>query len=99
LVYRLESAESEADRCAAQSGAHARRRTRRLAPHDLRHAARAEAAADYFSAALSILPWESLTIEHGWSSEQYIERMSWAIKRAPLRTPAERSRVEDESKR
>jgi hypothetical protein len=74
------------------------RRTRRLAPHDLRHAARAEAgrsgprhrldhrgAVNYFSAALSIPTWERFTIERSWSSEQYIERMSWALKRVLLR--------------
>jgi AcrR family transcriptional regulator len=44
-----------------------------------------EAAADYFWAALSIPTWEQLTIERGWSSEQYIERITLAVRRALLR--------------
>jgi AcrR family transcriptional regulator len=43
-----------------------------------------ETAADYFYAALSIPTWESLTIERGWASEEYIERVTLAIKRALL---------------
>jgi AcrR family transcriptional regulator len=46
-----------------------------------------EAAADYFYATLSIPTWESLTIERGWSSEEYVERVTWALKRALLAAP------------
>jgi AcrR family transcriptional regulator len=46
-----------------------------------------ETAADYFYAALSIPTWEALTIERGWSSEEYVERVTSAIKRALLTTP------------
>jgi AcrR family transcriptional regulator len=46
-----------------------------------------ETAADFFYATLSIPTWESLTIERGWSSEEYIERVTLAIKRALLQTP------------
>jgi len=46
-----------------------------------------ETAADYFYATLSIPTWESLTIERGWSSEEYVERVTLAIKRALLDTP------------
>ncbi len=46
-----------------------------------------EAAADFFWAALSVPTWEDLTIERGWSQEQYRERMQWVIKRALLRAP------------
>jgi AcrR family transcriptional regulator len=48
-----------------------------------------ETAADFFYAALSIPTWESLTIERGWSSEEYIERVTLAIKRALLLTSGE----------
>jgi AcrR family transcriptional regulator len=43
-----------------------------------------ETAADYFYATLSIPTWESLTIERGWSSEEYIKRVTLAVKRALL---------------
>jgi AcrR family transcriptional regulator len=46
-----------------------------------------EAAADFFWAALSVPTWEDLTIERGWSQDQYRERMQWVIKRALLREP------------
>jgi AcrR family transcriptional regulator len=46
-----------------------------------------ETAADYFYAALSIPTWEILTIERGWSSEEYVERVTLAIKRALLDRP------------
>jgi AcrR family transcriptional regulator len=46
-----------------------------------------ETAADYFYAALSIPSWESLTIECGWSSEEYVERVTRAVKGALLATP------------
>jgi len=44
-----------------------------------------EAAADFFWAVLSVPTWEDLTIERGWSQDQYRERMQWLIKRALLR--------------
>jgi AcrR family transcriptional regulator len=43
-----------------------------------------EAATDFFWATLSISTWEQLTIERGWSQDQYIERMQWIVKRALL---------------
>jgi AcrR family transcriptional regulator len=43
-----------------------------------------ETAADFFYATLSIPTWESLTIERGWSREEYVERVTLAIKRALL---------------
>jgi len=43
-----------------------------------------EEAADFFWATLSIVTWENLTIERGWSQEQYCARMQWVIKRALL---------------
>ena len=46
-----------------------------------------ESAADFFWAALSVPTWEHLTIERGWSQDQYRERMQWIIKRALLREP------------
>jgi AcrR family transcriptional regulator len=46
-----------------------------------------ETAADFFYATLSIPTWESLTIERGWSREEYIERVTLAIKRALLDEP------------
>jgi AcrR family transcriptional regulator len=46
-----------------------------------------ETAADYFYATLSILTWEILTIERGWSSEEYVERVTFAVKRALLDGP------------
>lgn len=42
-------------------------------------------AADYFWATLSIPNWEMLTIERGWTNEQYIERMQQVVRRALLR--------------
>jgi len=48
-----------------------------------------ETAADFFYATLSIPTWESLTFERGWSSEEYIERVTLAIKRTLLKTPGE----------
>jgi len=44
-------------------------------------------AADYFYAALSIPTWENLTTERGWSSEEYVERVTLATKRALLDEP------------
>jgi AcrR family transcriptional regulator len=46
-----------------------------------------ETAADYFYATLAIPTWESLTIERGWSREEYVERVTLAIKRALLAEP------------
>jgi AcrR family transcriptional regulator len=43
-----------------------------------------ETAAEFFWAMLSIEIWERLTIERGWSNDQYIERMQWAAERAFL---------------
>jgi AcrR family transcriptional regulator len=48
-----------------------------------------ETAADYFYAALSIPTWASLTFERGWSREEYVERVTFAIKRALLAAPGE----------
>jgi AcrR family transcriptional regulator len=42
-------------------------------------------AADFFWATISIASWENLTIERGWSQEQFIERIQQALKRALLR--------------
>jgi len=42
----------------------------------------AEQAADFLWALLSIETWERLTIDRGWSKEQYIERMQLAARRA-----------------
>lgn len=47
----------------------------------------AERAADFFWALLSIDTWERLTIDRGWSKEQYIERMQAAANRALTRQP------------
>jgi AcrR family transcriptional regulator len=44
-----------------------------------------ESAADFFWAALSVRTWEDLTIERGWSQDQYRERLQWIVKRALLR--------------
>ncbi len=44
-----------------------------------------EAAADFFWATLALETWEHLTIERGWSQDQYRERMQWVIKRALCR--------------
>ncbi len=38
---------------------------------------------------LSIEVWERLTIEHGWSQEQYIERLQQAIKQVLIQGPEE----------
>jgi AcrR family transcriptional regulator len=46
-----------------------------------------ETATDFFYATLSIPTWESLIIERGWSREEYIERVTLAIKRALLGEP------------
>jgi hypothetical protein len=48
-----------------------------------------ETATEFFWAMLSIEVWERLTIEHGWSNDQYIKRMQWVIERALLRTSEE----------
>jgi AcrR family transcriptional regulator len=45
----------------------------------------ADAAADFFWAALSIETWEHLTMDRGWTQEQYLEQMQRAIKRALLK--------------
>jgi AcrR family transcriptional regulator len=42
-------------------------------------------AADFFWATLSIATWENLTIERGWSQEQYIQRTQQVLKKALLR--------------
>jgi AcrR family transcriptional regulator len=47
-----------------------------------------ETAADYFCATLAIPTWESLTIERGWSREEYVARVTLAIKRALLAEPS-----------
>ncbi|HEY7339990.1 MAG TPA: TetR/AcrR family transcriptional regulator [Ktedonobacterales bacterium] len=44
-----------------------------------------EQAADFLWALLSIETWERLTIDRGWSKEQYIERMQLAARRALIR--------------
>jgi AcrR family transcriptional regulator len=44
-----------------------------------------EAAADFFWAALAIETWEHLTIERGWTQDEYLERMQRIIKKALLR--------------
>jgi len=44
-----------------------------------------ETAADFFWATLSLSTWEHLTIERGWSQDQYCERIQRIIKRALLR--------------
>jgi AcrR family transcriptional regulator len=38
-------------------------------------------AADFMWATLSIAVWEQLTIERGWTQEQYMERIQMALKR------------------
>jgi hypothetical protein len=48
-----------------------------------------ESAADFFWALLSTEMWERLTIERGWSNDEYIERMQLAAKRALLAGAAE----------
>lgn len=45
----------------------------------------AEQAADFLWALLSIETWERLTVDRGWSKEQYIERMQLAARRALMR--------------
>jgi AcrR family transcriptional regulator len=42
-------------------------------------------ATDFVWALLSITNWEDLTIERGWSKEQYIRRMQMALKHALLK--------------
>jgi len=39
-------------------------------------------AADFMWATLSIAVWEHLTIERGWTNEQYVERITMALKKA-----------------
>lgn len=46
-----------------------------------------EEAADFFWSLLAISNWETLTMECGWSQEQYIERTKLVLKRTLLRTP------------
>ncbi len=41
-----------------------------------------EDAADLLWTMLSIRNWESLTIERGWSTSQYVERMQTLARRA-----------------
>ncbi len=48
-----------------------------------------ETATEFFWAMLSIEVWERLTIEHGWSQEQYIERLQQAIKQVLIQGPEE----------
>src|SRR5262249_2578310 len=43
-----------------------------------------DTATDYFWAQMSFTLWEHLTVECGWSREEYAERMQWALKRALL---------------
>jgi hypothetical protein len=43
-------------------------------------------AADFMWATLSIAVWEHLTLERGWTQEQYRERMKLALKQALLET-------------
>jgi AcrR family transcriptional regulator len=43
-----------------------------------------ESAAEFFWALLSVEVWERLTIERGWSNEQYIDHLQQAIERALL---------------
>jgi hypothetical protein len=42
-------------------------------------------AADFFWAAFSVASWENLTIECGWSNDQFIERIQMVLKKALLR--------------
>jgi AcrR family transcriptional regulator len=49
-----------------------------------------ETATDFFWAMLSIEIWERLTIERGWSNDQYIKRMQWAVERTLLDGASER---------
>jgi AcrR family transcriptional regulator len=44
-----------------------------------------EQAADFFWATISFTNWEYLTIERGWSQEQYIAQVTMALKRALVR--------------
>src|SRR5262245_47199511 len=46
-----------------------------------------ETAAEYLWATLSIQTWEILTIECGWSKEEYIERIDRAIKSTLVKSP------------
>jgi hypothetical protein len=45
----------------------------------------AQEAAELFFAMIAIPIWENLTIERGWSIEQYIERMQYLLKRMLLK--------------
>jgi AcrR family transcriptional regulator len=42
-------------------------------------------ATDFLWSTISIANWENLTIERGWSQEQYITRIQYALKRTLLR--------------
>lgn len=44
-----------------------------------------DAATDFVWSMLSITNWEDLTIERGWSHEQYIQRMQMALKHTLLK--------------
>jgi hypothetical protein len=46
-----------------------------------------QAAADYLWATFSIETWEHLTIERGWTMQQYIERITMALKRTLVKLP------------
>jgi len=56
-------------------------RDKMLAPHWTM-----ASAADFIWATLSFEVWEHLTIERGWTTEQYIERMTLALKGALIHT-------------
>lgn len=45
-----------------------------------------EEAIDFFWMIISIQTWESLVIEHGWSSQQYATRLNQVIERALITT-------------
>ena len=47
-------------------------------------------ATDVFWTMLSVRNWEQLTVECGWSTEQYIERMQRLLKRTLVREAKER---------
>lgn len=47
-------------------------------------------AIDLFWTMLSIRNWEQLTIEHGWSTNQYIHHMQTLVKRTFVQAPEER---------
>jgi hypothetical protein len=44
-------------------------------------------AVDLMWTMLSIRTWEQLTIERGWSTGQYVDRMQKLLKRALVRRP------------